>query len=142
MLSQLPILLEHVNNFIDLGVTISKILSWSNDIKKIMDKVSKVLHYIKFLLGTLMQMFFPHCTFPLYVQSWNTWYLPGSYLAMDTHPLRGIQGKVWRTASVAQRGDIMWRLLKFPTLLDCKTYFIFNLIIQDSLWLLQICGVF
>lgn len=94
MLSQLPILLEHVNNFIDLGVTISKILSWSNDIKIIMDKVSKVLHYIKFLLGTLMQMFFPHCTFPLYVQSWNTWYLPGSYLAMDTHPLKGIQGKV------------------------------------------------
>ena len=34
MLSQLPILLEHVNNFIDLGVTISKVLSWSNDIKK------------------------------------------------------------------------------------------------------------
>lgn len=64
MLSQLPILLEHVNNFIDLGVTISKVLSWSNDIKKIMDKVSKVLHYIKFLLGTLMQMFFLTVSFP------------------------------------------------------------------------------
>ena len=99
---------KEVNSFTDLGVTITKDLSWGIRISMTI-KQTKYLLQSNALLALLTQRFFPCCTNLLYGQSWNTRFQSGALiLPKDIHALFNecVQRRASRLA-LNQRKDEM-----------------------------------
>ena len=81
--------LKDVANFKDLGIAITKGLSWGNLISIIVNKADEVLGSIKRSIGTANVNVFSLCTNPLYTQFWSMQHLFGVLTLLRTSiPLR------------------------------------------------------
>ena len=119
--------LKDVDNFKDLGVTITRDLSWSNHISITVNKANKVLGSIKRSVGTananVFSMLYKSLVRPILKYAAPVWC---PYLTRDIHALENVQRRVSRLALNQCKGDMSYedrcKLLKWPTLSDSRTF--------------------
>ena len=123
--------LKDLDNFKDLGVTITRGLSWGNHISIIVTKANKILGSIKRSVGTananVFSMLYKSLVQPILEYAAPVWC---PYLVKDIHALENVQRRASRLALDQRKGDMSYedrcKLLKWPTLSDRRTFFIFN----------------
>ena len=119
--------LKDVDNFKDLGVTITKDLSWGNRISITVTKANKILGSIKRSVGTananVFSMLHKSLVQPILEYAAPVWC---PYLVKDIHALENIQRRASRLALNQGKGDMSYedrcKLLKWPTLADRRTF--------------------
>ena len=119
--------LKDVHNFKDLGVTITKDLSWGNHIGITVNKANKVLGSIKRSVGTadtnVFSMLYKSLVRPILEYAVPVWC---PYLVKDIHALENVQRRASRLALNQRKGQMSYedrcKLLKWPTLSDRRTY--------------------
>ena len=119
--------LKDVHNFKDLGVTITKDLSWGNHIGITVNKANKVLSSIKRSVGTgdtnVFSMLYKSLVRPILEYAVPVWC---PYLVKDIHALENVQRRASRLALNQRKGYMSYedrcKLLKWPTLSDRRTY--------------------
>ena len=115
--------LKDVKSFKDLGVTISKDLSWDNHISITVNKANDLLGLIKCSVGTTNVNIFSTLYLSLVRPILNTLYPWCPYLVKDIHALKSIQR---RTSYYQHKGEMPYvdccKLLKWPSLSDHRNY--------------------
>ena len=119
--------LKDVDNFKDLGVTITKDLSWGNRISITVTKANKIIGSIKRSVGTananVFSMLHKSLVQPILEYAAPVWC---PYLVKDIHALENIQRRASRLALNQGKGDMSYedrcKLLKWPTLSDRRTF--------------------
>ena len=115
--------LKDVDNFKDLGVTITRDLSWGNHISITVNKANKVLGSIKRSVGTantnVFSMLYKSLVRPILEYAVPVWC---PYLVKDIHALANVQRRASRVALNQCKGYMSYedrcKLLKWPTLSD------------------------
>ena len=101
--------LKDVNNFKDLGVTITKDLSWSNHISITVNKANKVLGFVKRSVGTanvnVFSMFYKSLVRPILEYAAPVWC---PYLVKDIHALENVQRRAYRLVLNQRKGDMSY----------------------------------
>ena len=123
--------LKDVDNFKDLGVTITKDLSWGNRISITVTKANKILGSIKRSVGTananVFSMLHKYLVQPILEYAAPVWC---PYLVKNIHALENVRRRASRLALNQRKGNMSYedrcKLLKWPTLSDRRTFFIFN----------------
>ena len=120
--------LKDVDNFKDLGATITRDLSWGYHISYTVNKASKVLGSIKRLVGTansnVFSMLYKSLVRPMLEYAAPVWcpYL----VKVDLNALANVQRRPSRLALNQRKGDMSYedryKLLKWPSLSDCRTF--------------------
>ena len=121
--------LKDVDNFKDLGVTITKDLSWGNRISITVTKANKILGSIKRSVGTananVFSMLHKYLVQPILEYAAPVWC---PYLVKDIHALENVQRRASRLALNQGKGDMSYegrcKLLKWPTLSDRRTFYL------------------
>lgn len=119
--------LKDVDNFKDLGVTITRDLSWGNHISITVNKANKVLGSIKRSVGTantnVFSMLYKSLVRPILEYAVPVWC---PYLVKDIHALENVQRRASRLALNQCKGYMSYedrcKLLKWPTLSDRRIY--------------------
>ena len=119
--------LKDVDIFKDLGVTISKDLSWGNHISASVNKANKVLGFIKRSVGTsntnVFSILYISLVRPILEYAVPVWC---PFLAKDIHALESVQRRASRLALNQRREEMPYeercKLLQWPTLLQRRTY--------------------
>ena len=119
--------LKDVDNFKDLGVTITRDLSWGNHISITVNKANKVLGSIKRSVGTantnVFSMLYKSLVRPILEYAVPVWC---PYLVKDIHALENVQRRASRLALNQCKGymshEDRCKLLKWPTLSDRRIY--------------------
>ena len=119
--------LKNVDNFKDLGVTITRDLSWGNHISITVNKANKVLGSIKRSVGTantnVFSMLYKSLVRPILEYAVPVWC---PYLVKDIHALENVQRRASRLALNQCKGYMSYedrcKLLKWPTLSDRRIY--------------------
>ena len=114
-------------NFKDLGVTISKDLSWGNHISASVNKANKVPGFIKRSVGTsntnVFSILYISLVRPILEYAVPVWC---PFLAKDIHALESVQRRASRLALNQRREEMPYeerfKLLQWPTLLQRRTY--------------------
>ena len=107
----------------DLGVTITRDLSWGNHINITVTKANKILGSIKRSVGTananVFSMLYKSLVRPILEYAAPVWC---PYLVKDIHALENVKRRASRLA-LNQRYEDRCKLLKWPTLSDHRTFF-------------------
>ena len=119
--------LKDVNSFKDLGVTITKDLSWGIHISMTVNKANKVLGAIKRSVGIantkVFSMLYKSLVRPILEYAVPVWC---PYLAKDIHALECVQRRASRLALNQRKGEMSYedrcQLLNWPTLCERRTY--------------------
>ena len=119
--------LQDVKSFKDLGVTISKDLSWNNHISITVNKANNLLGLIKRSVGTTNVNVFstPYLSLvrPILGYAVPVWC---PYLDKDIHALESIQRRASTLALNQHKGEMPYvdrcKLLKWPSLSDRRIY--------------------
>lgn len=119
--------LKDVTNFKDLGVTLTRDLSWGHHISITVNKANKVLGSIKRSVGTantnVFSMLYMSLVRPILEYAVPVWC---PYLVKDIHALENVQRRASRLALNQRKGEMSYedrcKLLKWPTLSDRRTY--------------------
>ena len=118
---------KDVDNFKDLGVTITKDRSRGNHIAITMNKANKVLGITRCSVGTpnsnVFSTLYKSLVWPILEYAVPVW---SPYLAKDIHALESVQRRAPRLALNQQKGEMSYedrcQLLKWPTLFDHRIY--------------------
>ena len=118
--------LKNEKSFKDLGVTISKDLSWDNRIS-ITNKANNLLGLIKRSVGTtnvnVFSTLYLSLVRPILEYAVRVWY---PYLVKDIRALEGTQRRASRLALNQRKGEMPYvdrcKLLKWPSLSDRRNY--------------------
>ena len=116
--------LKDVDSFKDLGVTLTKDLSWGNHIAVTVNKANKVLGLIRRSVGTansnVFSILYKSLVWLILEYAVPVW---SPCLAKDIHALESVQRRASRLALNQQKGEMSYedryQLLKWPTLFDC-----------------------
>ena len=119
--------LKDVDSFKDLGVVITKDLSWGNHVSMTVNKANKVLGSIKRSVGTaninVFSMLYKSLVRPILECASPVWC---PYLAKDIHALESVQRRASRLALNQRKGDMPYedrcQLLNWPILSNRRTY--------------------
>ena len=114
---------KDVDNFKDLGVTITKDRSRGNHIAITVNKANKVLGITRCSVGTpnsnVFSTLYKSLVRPILEYAVPVW---SPYLAKDIHALESVQRRAPRLALNQQKGEMSYedqcQLLKWPTLFD------------------------
>ena len=120
--------LKDVKSFKDLGVEISKDLSWSQHISTIVNKANQVLGLIRRTVGTAntstFSLLYNSLVRPLLEYAVPVW---NPYLVKDIHAIENVQRRASRLALRQKRGDMPYEercnILNWPLLSTRRTYF-------------------
>ena len=118
---------KDVDSFKDLGVVITKDLSWGNHVSMTVNKANKILGSIKRSVGTanvnVFSMLYKSLAWPILEYAAPVWC---PYLTKDIHALESVQRRASRLALNQRKGDMPYedrcQLLKWPTLSNRRTY--------------------
>ena len=119
---------KDVKSFKDLGVEISKDLSWSQHISTIVNKANQVLGLIRRTVGTAntstFSLLYNSLVRPLLEYAVPVW---NPYLVKDIHAIENVQRRASRLALRQKRGDMPYEercnILNWPLLSTRRTYF-------------------
>ena len=119
--------LKDVNSFKDLGVTITKDLSWGIHISMTVNKANKTLGAIKRSVGIantkVFSMLYKSLVRPILEYAVPVWC---PYLVKDIHALECVQRRASRLALNQRKGEMSYedrcQLLNWPTLCERRTY--------------------
>jgi len=119
--------LKDVNNFKDLGVKITKDLSWSNHISITVNKANKFPGFVKRWVGTanvnVFSMLYKSLVGPILEYAVPVWC---PYLVKDIHALENVQRRASRLVLNQSKRDMSYedrcKLLKWSTLSDRRTF--------------------
>ena len=120
--------LKDVKSVKDLGVVISKDLSWSQHISTIVNKAKQVLGLIRRTVGTAntstFSLLYKSLVRPLLEYAVPVW---NPYLVKDIHAIENVQRCASRLALRQKRGDMPYEercnILTWPLLSTRRTYF-------------------
>ena len=120
--------LKDVNSFKDLGVVISKDLSWSQHISIIVNKANQVLGLVRRTVGTAntstFSLLYKSLVRPLLEYAVPVW---NPYLVKDIHAIENVQRRASRLALRQKRGEMPYEercnILNWPLLSTRRTYF-------------------
>ena len=121
-------ILKDVKSFKDLGVEISKDLSWSQHISTIVNKANQVLGLIGRTVGAVntstFSLLYISLVRPLLEYAVPLW---NPYLVKDIHAIENVQRRASRLALRQKRGDMPYEercnILTWPLLSTRRTYF-------------------
>ena len=119
--------LKDVKSFKDLGIIISKDLTWSGHISTIVNKANQVLGLIRRTVGTAntttFSLLYKTLVRPLLEYAAPVW---NPYLVKDIHAIESVQRRASRLALRQKRGDMSYEercaMLHWPSLSSRRTY--------------------
>ena len=125
---KLGMVLKDVKSFKDLGIPISKDLTWSEHISTIVNKANQVLGLIRRTVGTAntttFSLLYKTLVTPLLEYAAPVW---NPYLVKDIHAIESVQRRASRLALRQKRGDMSYEercdMLHWPSLSSRRTYF-------------------
>lgn len=119
--------LKDVKSFKDLGIIISKDLTWSEHISTMVNKANQVLGLIRRSVGTAntttFSLLYKTLVRPLLEYAAPVW---NPYLVKDIHAIESVQRRASRLALRQKRGDMSYEercdTLHWPSLSSRRTY--------------------